>query len=239
MFRMNKPWGKGSWSSCAAPARSYHTLYFTPTQTIVLSLWSMATDLLLHHLFLFSVFSRVIGHNVVEMGAEHHTCIFCWPLVKLRRRGPALLGIKLRPWCFQADPPAQNWFAACDLQSGLTPLHLAAQEDRINVAEVLVNQGAVVDAPTKVGFVERSYWNNPRRGQLTWVKTSSPHPNPPALPDLGIISCAKGTDGWDPGCSWSDLRRCLASCLWNPFWAFLLCVWSHRSAVGWSFSFPP
>lgn len=37
-----------------------------------------------------------------------------------------------------------------DLQSGLTPLHLAAQEDRVNVAEVLVNQGAAVDAQTKV-----------------------------------------------------------------------------------------
>lgn len=36
------------------------------------------------------------------------------------------------------------------LQSGLTPLHLAAQEDRVNVAEVLVNQGAHVDAQTKV-----------------------------------------------------------------------------------------
>ena len=36
------------------------------------------------------------------------------------------------------------------LQSGLTPLHLAAQEDRVNVAEVLVNQGAAVDAQTKV-----------------------------------------------------------------------------------------
>lgn len=37
-----------------------------------------------------------------------------------------------------------------DLQSGLTPLHLAAQEDRVNVAEVLVNQGAAVDSQTKV-----------------------------------------------------------------------------------------
>lgn len=40
---------------------------------------------------------------------------------------------------------------AASLQSGLTPLHLAAQEDRVNVAEVLVNQGAAVDAQTKVG----------------------------------------------------------------------------------------
>ncbi len=35
-------------------------------------------------------------------------------------------------------------------QSGLTPLHLAAQEDKVNVAEVLVNQGATIDPETKV-----------------------------------------------------------------------------------------
>lgn len=46
---------------------------------------------------------------------------------------------------------------APDLQSGLTPLHLAAQEDRVNVAEVLVNQGAVVDAQTKVCSVKLLY----------------------------------------------------------------------------------
>ena len=31
-----------------------------------------------------------------------------------------------------------------------TPLHLAAQEDKVNVAEVLVNQGATLDPETKV-----------------------------------------------------------------------------------------
>lgn len=36
------------------------------------------------------------------------------------------------------------------LQSGLTPLHLAAQEDKVNVAEVLLNHGADVNPPTKV-----------------------------------------------------------------------------------------
>ena len=40
-------------------------------------------------------------------------------------------------------------FPVCP-QSGLTPLHLAAQEDKVNVAEVLVNQGATVDPETKV-----------------------------------------------------------------------------------------
>lgn len=35
-------------------------------------------------------------------------------------------------------------------QSGLTPLHLAAQEDKVNVSEVLVNHGATVDPETKV-----------------------------------------------------------------------------------------
>lgn len=35
-------------------------------------------------------------------------------------------------------------------QTGLTPLHLAAQEDRVNVAEVLLNHGADVNLQTKV-----------------------------------------------------------------------------------------
>ena len=36
------------------------------------------------------------------------------------------------------------------MQSGLTPLHLAAQEDKVNVAEVLLNHGADVNPQTKV-----------------------------------------------------------------------------------------
>lgn len=36
------------------------------------------------------------------------------------------------------------------LQNGLTPLHLCAQEDRANVASILVKNGAEVDATTKV-----------------------------------------------------------------------------------------
>lgn len=36
------------------------------------------------------------------------------------------------------------------IQSGLTPLHLAAQEDKVNVAEVLLNHGADVNPQTKV-----------------------------------------------------------------------------------------
>ena len=36
------------------------------------------------------------------------------------------------------------------MQSGLTPLHLAAQEDKVNVAEVLLNSGADVNPQTKV-----------------------------------------------------------------------------------------
>lgn len=35
-------------------------------------------------------------------------------------------------------------------QSGLSPLHLAAQEDRVNVAQVLVKHGAAVDPQTRV-----------------------------------------------------------------------------------------
>lgn len=36
------------------------------------------------------------------------------------------------------------------VQSGLTPLHLAAQEDKVSVAEVLLNHGADVNPQTKV-----------------------------------------------------------------------------------------
>lgn len=36
------------------------------------------------------------------------------------------------------------------VQSGLTPLHLAAQEDKVNVAEVFLNQGADINPQTKV-----------------------------------------------------------------------------------------
>lgn len=35
-------------------------------------------------------------------------------------------------------------------QNGLTPLHLAAQDDRVGVTEVLLNQGADIDGQTKV-----------------------------------------------------------------------------------------
>lgn len=36
------------------------------------------------------------------------------------------------------------------LQTGLTPLHLAAQEDRVNAAEVLAKHDANLDQQTKV-----------------------------------------------------------------------------------------
>lgn len=37
------------------------------------------------------------------------------------------------------------------LQNGLTPLHLCAQEDKVNVASILVKNGAQIDVKTKVG----------------------------------------------------------------------------------------
>lgn len=42
------------------------------------------------------------------------------------------------------------FFSFFHIQSGLTPLHLAAQEDKVNVAEVLLNHGADVNPQTKV-----------------------------------------------------------------------------------------
>lgn len=43
------------------------------------------------------------------------------------------------------------------IQSGLTPLHLAAQEDKVNVAEVLLNHGADVNPQTKVKLSQMVY----------------------------------------------------------------------------------
>lgn len=37
------------------------------------------------------------------------------------------------------------------LQSGLTPLHLVAQEGHVGIADILVKQGASVYAATRVG----------------------------------------------------------------------------------------
>jgi len=39
----------------------------------------------------------------------------------------------------------------CQAKNGLAPLHLAAQEDRVGVAKILVTHGAQVDLQTKVG----------------------------------------------------------------------------------------
>lgn len=41
-------------------------------------------------------------------------------------------------------------FDFCCLQSGLTPLHLVAQEGHVGIADILVKQGASVYAATRV-----------------------------------------------------------------------------------------
>lgn len=41
--------------------------------------------------------------------------------------------------------------ANCKAKNGLTPLHLAAQEDGVPVAEILVKYGSQIDSQTKVG----------------------------------------------------------------------------------------
>lgn len=41
-------------------------------------------------------------------------------------------------------------FILFNSQSGLTSLHLAAQEDKVNVADMLIKHGANKDAQTKV-----------------------------------------------------------------------------------------
>lgn len=44
------------------------------------------------------------------------------------------------------------------LQSGLTPLHLAAQEDRVSAAEVLTKHDANLDQQTKVENTHIMSW---------------------------------------------------------------------------------
>lgn len=46
-------------------------------------------------------------------------------------------------------------------QSGLTSLHLAAQEDKVGVGEILVKQGANLDQQTKVSrlyYMTKHFW---------------------------------------------------------------------------------
>ena len=45
----------------------------------------------------------------------------------------------------------QEGHSACSAsKNGLTPLHLCAQEDKVNFASVLVNSGSIIDPQTKV-----------------------------------------------------------------------------------------
>lgn len=55
------------------------------------------------------------------------------------------------------------------LQSGLTPLHLAAQEDKVNVAEVLCNQGAFIDPETKVMIASSCLWIKIIKAFAKWI----------------------------------------------------------------------
>lgn len=48
-------------------------------------------------------------------------------------------------------------------QSGLTPLHLAAQEDKVNVAEILVINEADVNSQTKVKLSQTVQSANPKK----------------------------------------------------------------------------
>jgi len=41
----------------------------------------------------------------------------------------------------------------CKAKNGLTPMHLCAQEDKVNVAEILEQRGAAIDPQTNVRAV--------------------------------------------------------------------------------------
>jgi ankyrin len=44
-----------------------------------------------------------------------------------------------------------------EAKNGLTPLHLCAQEDRVNVAAILVKNNAEINAQTKVKTKKRKF----------------------------------------------------------------------------------
>lgn len=86
------------------------------------------------------------------------------------------------------------------LQNGLTPLHLCAQEDKVNVATVLGQHNAEIDAVTKVIQMFLSVCNNdfikPSRDVIFNIilafasLTESPNPSYISLFDLNPhLSC--------------------------------------------------
>lgn len=55
------------------------------------------------------------------------------------------------------------WLSFVFLQSGFTPLHIAAHYGNINVATLLLNRGAAVDFTARVSFVScASFAASPR-----------------------------------------------------------------------------
>lgn len=58
----------------------------------------------------------------------------------------------LSSYTYSTDTQQRHYdnLVLCMLQSGLTSLHLAAQEDRVSAAEVLAKHDANVDQQTKV-----------------------------------------------------------------------------------------
>lgn len=65
-------------------------------------------------------------------------------------------------------------------QNGLTPLHLAAQDDRVGVTEVLLNHGADIDAQTKVSvqyllcFYSLHKQTDAKKCRKTWFVDRTP-----------------------------------------------------------------
>ena len=53
----------------------------------------------------------------------------------------------------KADILCVDWIYLLCLQNGLTPMHLAAQEDKVPVAEILVKYGSQTDTQTKVRYL--------------------------------------------------------------------------------------
>lgn len=70
---------------------------------------------------------------------------------------------------------------AFSLQSGLTPLHLVAQEGHVPVADVLIKHGVMVDATTRVSLAASSVPQSPPPPAHLGV-SAGPTPSLPELP---------------------------------------------------------
>jgi len=77
-------------------------------------------------------------------------------------------------------------------QNGLTPLHLCAQEDKVNVASVLVKNGAEIDPATKVRLFPTFVLRTSRLIRCLFLVTFTFYPF--SVPSKAVIDRPTGVD---------------------------------------------